>query len=356
MKRPTQRETNPFPYSDSNKRYRTYDYFLRDKFGCKVAKIPLAGDFTCPNLDGKKGTGGCIYCASGSGKFNAPACLPIKEQYDVTPLHVDVNIVENDVLDIEAFKAWRPEFATAEFILEDGNYICGWSVEKMSKSMFNVVNPDKIVERYGADTLRLYEMFLGPINQSKPWDSNGIDGCFRFLRRFWNLFFDKQDNFCVVAGEPTKDSLKTLHKLIKKVTFDIEHFYYNTSVSAFMICVNELNAMKCVSKEIYNDLVVILAPFAPHIAEELWHTLGNTTSVCDAKWPVCNEEYLVEASVNYAISFNGKARFNMSVPNGTSKEEVEKMALAHESSAKWMEGKTPKKVIVVPNKIVNIVI
>ena len=279
----------------------------------------------------------------------------LKKDYDTTQIHVDVNIVSNDVLDLEKFKAWRPEFKDAEFILEDGKYVCGWAVEKMSKSMFNVVNPDDIVEVYGADTLRLYEMFLGPLEQSKPWDTNGIDGVNRFLKKLWGLFF-KGDECVLVDEKASPEALKSLHKLIKKVTFDIEHFSYNTSVSAFMICVNELNAMKCVSKEIYNDLVVLLAPFAPHIAEELWHTLGNTTSVCDAKWPVCNEEYLVEASVNYAISFNGKARFNMSVPNGTSKEEVEKMALAHESSAKWMEGKTPKKVIVVPNKIVNIVI
>jgi leucyl-tRNA synthetase len=279
----------------------------------------------------------------------------LKKDYDTTQIHVDVNIVSNDVLDLEKFKAWRPEFNDAEFILEDGKYVCGWAVEKMSKSMFNVVNPDDIVEVYGADTLRLYEMFLGPLEQSKPWDTNGIDGVNRFLKKLWGLFF-KGDECVLVDEKASPEALKSLHKLIKKVTFDIEHFSYNTSVSAFMICVNELNAMKCVSKEIYNDLVVLLAPFAPHIAEELWHTLGNTTSVCDAKWPVCNEEYLVEASVNYAISFNGKARFNMSVPNGTSKEEVEKMALAHESSAKWMEGKTPKKVIVVPNKIVNIVI
>lgn len=279
----------------------------------------------------------------------------LKKDYDVTPIHVDVNIVSNDILDLDKFKAWRPEFNNAEFILEDGKYVCGYAVEKMSKSMFNVVNPDDIVEVYGADTLRLYEMFLGPLEQSKPWDTNGIDGVNRFLKKMWGLFF-KGDEMIIKEEKASAEALKSLHKLIKKVTFDIEHFSYNTSVSAFMICVNELNSMKCVSKEIYEELVVLLAPFAPHIAEELWHKLGKETSVCDAKWPVCNEEYLVEANVNYAISFNGKARFNMAVPNGTSKEEVEKMALAHESSAKWMEGKTPKKVIVVPNKIVNIVL
>ena len=279
----------------------------------------------------------------------------LKKDYDVTPIHVDVNIVSNDILDLDKFKAWRPEFNNAEFILEDGKYVCGYAVEKMSKSMFNVVNPDDIVEVYGADTLRLYEMFLGPLEQSKPWDTNGIDGVNRFLKKMWGLFF-KGDEMIIKEEKASAEALKSLHKLIKKVTFDIEHFSYNTSVSAFMICVNELNSMKCVSKEIYEELVVLLAPFAPHIAEELWHKLGKETSVCDAKWPVCNEEYLVESNVNYAISFNGKARFNMAVPNGTSKEEVEKMALAHESSAKWMEGKTPKKVIVVPNKIVNIVL
>ena len=221
--------------------------------------------------------------------------------------------------------------------------------------MFNVVNPDDIVEVYGADTLRLYEMFLGPLEQSKPWDTNGIDGVSRFLKKLWGLFF-MGDELVVKEEKATPEALKALHKLIKKGTFDIELFSYITSVSAFMICVNELNSLKCVSKEIYDELVVLLAPFAPHIAEELWHRLGHETSVCDAKWPVCNEEYLVEARVNYAISFNGQARYKLSVPNGTSKEEVENMALAHESSAKWMEGKTPKKVIVVPNKIVNIVL
>ena len=279
----------------------------------------------------------------------------LKKDYDVTPIHVDVNIVSNDVLDLEQFKAWRPEFATAEFILEDDKYICGWAVEKMSKSMFNVVNPDDIVERYGADTLRFYEMFLGPLEQSKPWDTNGIDGVHRFLRKLWNLYFTG-DNANVVERAATKEELKSLHKLIKKVTWDIENVSSNTSVSAFMICVNELTSIKCNCREILQSLSVLLAPFAPHIAEELWHLVGNDTTVFDAQWPVCNEDYLKEDSVTYAVSFNGKARFNMEVAAGTSKEEVEKMALEHESSARWMEGKTPKKVIVVPNKIVNIVI
>ena len=286
---------------------------------------------------------------------NTFVSLNLKKDYDVTPIHVDVNIVSNDVLDIDKFRAWRPEFHDAEFILENGKYLCGYAIEKMSKSMFNVVNPDDIVERYGADTLRLYEMFLGPIEQSKPWDTNGIDGVNRFLKKLWGLFYKGDD--CVITDEkPSAEALKSLHKLIKKVTFDIEHFSYNTSVSAFMICINELSAMKCTSREIYNDLVVVLAPFAPHIAEELWHKLGNDTTVCDAKWPEFNEAYLVEQSVKYVVSFNGKPRFNIEVATGTDKAEVERLALTNDAAAKWLDGKTPKKVIVVPNKIVNVVI
>ena len=279
----------------------------------------------------------------------------LKKDYDTTPIHVDVNIVANDILDVEAFKAWRPEFNNAEFILEDGKYVCGYAVEKMSKSMFNVVNPDDIVDKYGADTLRLYEMFLGPLEQSKPWDTNGIDGVNRFIKKMWNLFY-KGDELLADDSEPTADALKSIHKLIKKVTWDIEHFSYKTSISAFMICVNELGGMKCRSKEVLGKLVVLIAPFAPHIAEELWHAIGNNTTVCDAQWPAFEEKYLVEANVNYAVSFNGKARFNIQVPNGTPREEVEKIALENPNSEKWMDGKTPKKIIVVPNKIVNIVI
>lgn len=280
----------------------------------------------------------------------------LKNQYDVTPIHVDVNIVSNDVLDLEAFKAWRPEYNDAEFILEDGKYICGYAVEKMSKSMFNVVNPDDIVERYGADTLRLYEMFLGPIEQSKPWDTNGIDGVNRFIKKLWGLFY-KGDTLLVNDDIPTADNLKSLHKLIKKVTADIEAFSFNTSIAAFMICVNELTQQKCHSRDILSQLLVVLAPFAPHVAEELWHTaLGNDTSIVDAKWPEYNEEYLVEKNVTYAVSFNGKARFNMEVAADMPREEVEKTALAHEGAAKWLEGKTIRKVIVVPGKIVNIVL
>ena len=300
-----------------------------------------------------QGRSNFVYRINGTNKF---VSLNLKDQYEVTPIHVDVNIVSNDLLDIEAFKNWRPEYNDAEFVLEDGKYICGWAVEKMSKSMFNVVNPDMIVEKYGADTLRLYEMFLGPLEQSKPWDTNGIDGVHRFLKKLWGLFFGNTDTLQVNDAEPTSDELKSLHKLIKKVTFDIEHFSYNTSISAFMICVNELTSLKCSKRAILEPLITLLAPFAPHIAEELWHQLGHDTTICDARWPKHNEEYLKEKSVVYAISFNGKARYNLELPADISKEDAEKAALNHENSAKWMEGKAVKKVIVVPGKIVNIVV
>ena len=286
---------------------------------------------------------------------NTFVSLNLKNNYEITPIHVDVNIVNNDILDIEAFKKWRPEFNTAQFILEDGKYICGWAVEKMSKSMFNVVNPDDIVERYGADTLRLYEMFLGPLEQSKPWDTNGIDGVHRFLKKLWNLFFDN-NNLAVKNNEPTKEELKSLHKLIKKVSWDIENFSFNTSISAFMICVNELSALKSRNKHVLENLLILLTPFAPHISEELWHQIGNVSTICDAQWPILNEDYLKENSVNYAISFNGKARFNLEFSTSASKEDIEKEVLNHPLSAKWIDGKTPKKIIVVPNKIVNIVL
>ncbi len=280
----------------------------------------------------------------------------LKDQYDTTPIHVDVNIVSNDILDTDRFKAWRPEFNDAEFILEDGKYVCGYAVEKMSKSMFNVVNPDDIVERYGADTLRLYEMFLGPLEQSKPWDTNGIDGVNRFLKKLWNLYW-KGDTLRVTDDAPTADNLKSLHKLIKKVTGDIETFSFNTSIAAFMICVNELTAQKCTSRAVLADLLILLAPFAPHIAEELWHSaIGNTTTINDARWPEWNEDYLKEDTVKYAVSFNGKARFTIDVAAGTDKTDVERIALTNEAAAKWLDGKTVAKVIVVPNKIVNVVV
>jgi len=317
--------------------------------------------YVCENEPFKKlinqgmiqGRSNFVYRINGTNTF---VSLNLKDKYEVTPLHVDVNIVSNDVLDIEAFRNWNPEYKTAEFVLENGKYICGWSIEKMSKSMFNVVNPDMIVEKYGADTLRLYEMFLGPLDQSKPWDTNGIDGVHRFLKKLWSICFGNTDSLQLTDGEPTAAELKSLHKLIKKVTFDIEHFSYNTSVSAFMICVNELGALKCNKKAIIEPLLVTLTPFAPHIAEELWHKLGHDTTVCDAQWPAYNEEYLKENMVTYAVAFNGKTRFDMEVPADMSRDEVGQKALAHEFAAKWIEGKTPRKVIVVPGKIVNIVL
>ena len=299
-----------------------------------------------------QGRSNFVYRIQGTNTF---VSLNLKDEYDVTPIHVDVNIVHNDVLDIEKFRNWNPEYKDAGFILEDGKYVCGWAVEKMSKSMFNVVNPDDIVDKYGADTLRLYEMFLGPLEQSKPWDTNGIDGVHRFLKRLWGLYYN--GNELNISDEaPSADELKTLHKTIKKISFDIENFSYNTSVSAFMICLNELYALKCSKKAILEPLSIILAPFAPHIAEEMYHLLGNTTSVCDAQWPKYNEEYLKEDSIKYPISFNGKVRFTLELPADMPKDEVEKNALANEQSAKYLEGKTPKKVIVVPGKIVNIVV
>ena len=286
---------------------------------------------------------------------NTFVTLNKKDEYDVTPIHVDVNMVSSDVLDLERFRAWRPEFKDAEFILEKDKYICGWAIEKMSKSMFNVVNPDDIVERYGADTLRLYEMFLGPVEASKPWDTNGIDGVNRFLKRLWGLFFNG-DEVKLVDEQPNAEELKSLHKLIKKVSGDIENLSYNTSVAAFMICVNELYTLKCNKKAIFDDTVVLLAPFAPHISEELWHVLGHEGTVCDAQWPAWNEEYLKESTVKYTVMFKGRPRYNIEVPAGTDAAEVERVALAHEGAAKWLEGKTPRKVIVVPNKIVNVVV
>ncbi len=287
---------------------------------------------------------------------NTFVSLGLKDGYDVTPIHVDVNLVENDVLDLDRFKAWRPEYATADFILEDGKYVCGWAVEKMSKSMFNVVNPDMIIERYGADTLRLYEMFLGPINQSKPWDSNGIDGCARFLRKFWNLFFDADGAFCVSDETPAKESLKTLHKLIKKVSEDIEVFSYNTAISAFMIAVGELATQKCRSRQVLETVVTLIAPFTPHVAEELWQRLGHTATVCDAPWPAFDEAYLKEDTVTLSVSFNGKTRFTMDFPADASNADVESTVLASEQAAKYLAGMQVVKVIVVPKRIVNIVL
>lgn len=279
----------------------------------------------------------------------------LKDQYDVQPIHVDVNIVSNDKLDLEAFKAWQPDFHNAEFILEDGQYVCGWAIEKMSKSMHNVVNPDTIIERYGADTLRFYEMFLGPLEQSKPWDTNGIDGVHRFLKKLWNLYW-AGDNVKVTDEAASKDELKSLHKLIKKVTADIENFSFNTSVSAFMICVNELTSLATSKREILKPLLILLSPYAPHIAEELWHAIGEEGSVVTAEWPELNEAYLVEDNFTYPVSFNGKTRFMLSLPATLTPQEVEAAVLSAPEAEKWLEGKTPRKVIVVPKRIVNIVL
>ena len=279
----------------------------------------------------------------------------LKEKYDCMPIHVDVNIVSADVLDLKSFRAWRKEFADAEFVLEDGKYVCGWAIEKMSKSMFNVVNPDDIVERYGADTLRLYEMFLGPLEQSKPWDTNGIEGVHRFLRKFWNLFC-AGDTVKLTDEAPTAAELKSLHTLIKKVTADIETFSYNTAVSAFMIYVNEMTQLKCAKRAALEPAVVLLAPFAPHIAEELWHLLGHATTVCDAEWPAYDEKYLVEASLRYPVQFNGKVRYTIDVPADATNEAVQQAALSHELAERYLEGRQPRKVIVVPKRIVNIVV
>ena len=299
-----------------------------------------------------QGRSNFVYRIKGTNNF---VSLNLKDEYDVTPIHVDVNIVHNDILDIDAFRNWSPEYKTAEFILENGKYICGWAIEKMSKSMYNVVNPDDIVDKYGADTLRLYEMFLGPLEQSKPWDTNGIDGVHRFLRRVWSLFY-KNGELNLSDDEPTKEELKTLHKLIKKLSFDIENFSFNTSVSAFMICINELTSLKCNKRLILSQFIICLAPFAPHISEELWHVLGNTNTVCDANWPELNEDYLVEDAFPYSISFNGKSRFVLEFPADATNTEIEDAVLNHQNSQKWIDGKTPKKVIIVPKKIVNVVV
>lgn len=299
-----------------------------------------------------QGRSSLVYRINGTNTF---VSYNLKDEYETSEIHVDVNIVHNDVLDIDRFKAWRPEYETAEFILEDGKYVCGWNIEKMGKRYHNVVNPDDVAEKYGADTLRMYEMFLGPLEQSKPWDMNGIDGVHRFLRKVWSLFY-KGDEFVVADEEPTKEELKSLHKLIKKVSADIESFSFNTSVSAFMICVNELTSLKCSKKAILKELITLLAPFAPFVSEELWSALGNTTSVCDAQWPTFNEEYLAEDSFKYGVAFNGKVRFELDFSADAVQADVEKAVLSHELAQKWLDGKTPKKVVFVPKKMINVVL
>jgi leucyl-tRNA synthetase len=280
----------------------------------------------------------------------------IRNEYETDPIHVDINIVDNDVLDVEAFRKWRPEFSAAEFILEDGKYICGYEIEKMSKSMYNVQNPDDLVERYGADTLRLYEMFLGPLEQSKPWDTKGIEGTARFIKKLWRLYHDNENQFRISNEPATKEELKALHKVIKKIADDIERFSFNTAVSAFMICVNELSDLKCNKRKILEPLCITIAPFAPHIAEELWNLLGHTTSVTQASYPVFNEAHIAENSFEYPVSVNGKMRFKMELPLDMSVSEIEKTVVAAEEAQKWLEGKPPKKIIVVQGKIINMVV
>ncbi len=301
-----------------------------------------------------QGRSNFVYRIKGGG--NTFVSCGLKEGYDTQEIHVDVNLVTNDLLDTEAFKKWRPEFADAEFILEEGKYVCGWAVEKMSKSMYNVVNPDYIIEKYGADSFRLYEMFLGPLEQSKPWNPYGIDGVTKFLRRYWSLFFDGEGRFAVTDEQPTPEEWKILHRTIKKVTQDIENFSFNTSVSAFMICVNELSDLKCRKRAILEPLTILLSPFAPHITEEIWHRLGHDSFVVEAQYPVWEERYLVESTVNYPVSFNGKVRFQLRLPADTDKAGIEKAALGAPEAEKYLDGKSPKKVIVVPGKIVNIVV
>jgi leucyl-tRNA synthetase len=299
-----------------------------------------------------QGCSNFVYRVKGSNTF---VSYGLKDNYDTSALHVDVNIVNNNILNIKHFKRWRPEYETAEFILEDGEYRCGSSVEKMSKSLYNVVNPDDIVVTYGADTLRLYEMFLGPLEQSKPWDTKGIDGVHRFLRKFWRLFHH-EDKFFVSGEAATREELKVLHKIIKKVQSDIESFSFNTAVSAFMICVNELIDFKCNKKEILEPLTIILSPFAPHIAEELWHSLGNAASITKASFPEYDEKVLIENSFEYPISFNGKTRFKMELPLDDSIGQIEEKVLANVQAQKFLDGRQPKKIIIVKNKIVNIVV
>ncbi|SFF07300.1 leucine--tRNA ligase [Thermophagus xiamenensis] len=301
-----------------------------------------------------QGRSNFVYRIKGTNTF---VSYNLKKDYDVTPIHVDISLVHNDILDIEAFKKWSPEYKDAEFVLEEGNkYVCGWAVEKMSKSMFNVVNPDNIIEQYGADTLRLYEMFLGPLEQSKPWDTNGIDGVHKFLRKTWRLFTDREGKLLVSDDKPNRDELKILHRTIAKVTEDIERFSFNTCVSAFMICVNQLSELKCHKREILEPLLILISPFAPHITEELWHLLGHTSSIIDAPWPKSDDQYLKDDTVVYPVSFNGKMRFKLEMPADAKKEELEKAALEHEAANKWLEGKTVRKVIIVPGKIINIVV
>jgi leucyl-tRNA synthetase len=328
---------------------RFWNKFLFD-IGLSVKEEPFRKLINQGKIQGRSSI---AYRIKGTNTFVSAG---MKDQHDVTEMHVDVSMVDADLLDTEAFKSWRPDLAAAEFILEDGKYHCGYAVEKMSKSLYNVVNPDYLIEKYGADTFRLYEMFLGPLEQSKPWDTNGIEGVFRFIRKFWRLYHDEQNNFRVTDGEPTPDELRTLHKTIKKVQEDIERLSFNTAVSTFMICVNELTELKCHKRAILSDLVILVASYAPHMAEELWSLLGNPKSVTMARFPEFNESHLVENTFKYPVSFNGKTRFILELPAGLSVPEIEKAALVAKESEKWLTGNPPRKVIIVPGKIINIVL
>ncbi|MEG2614110.1 MAG: leucine--tRNA ligase, partial [Alistipes sp.] len=326
---------------------RFWNMFLYD-LGCVCEPEPFR---KLVNQGMIQGRSNFVYRIVGTNKF---VSLGLKDAYETQEIHVDVNIVRNDQLDMEAFRAWMPDFKEAEFILEEGKYICGWAVEKMSKSMYNVVNPDLIVERYGADTLRMYEMFLGPLEQSKPWDTNGIDGVHKFLRRFWSRFFDREDRFVLSDDTPTDKELKTLHKTIKKVGDDIENFSFNTSISAFMICLNELG--ECNKRAILEPMTVLLAPFAPHIAEELWHRMGHPTSVCTATFPLFEAKYLTESVFEYPVSINGKMRFKKEYPLDATPAMISEEIVRLPEVEKWLDGKAPRKIIVVPGKIINIVL
>ena len=294
-----------------------------------------------------------VYRIRGQNKF---VSFGLRDQYETDALHVDVNIVNGLELDTDLFKKWKPDFVNSEFILEDGKYICGSAIEKMSKSYFNVINPDKIIENYGADTLRMYEMFLGPLEQSKPWNTSGIDGVYKFLRRFWALIHDSTGNVKVSDEAPTKEELKVLHKTLKKIEQDVDHFSFNTSVSEFMICINELTSLKCNKRAVIEPLVIALSPFAPHISEELWEKLGHQNTVINATYPKVEEKYLIESTFEYPISINGKVRAKMNMALDMPKEDIQKAVLASEVVMKWTEGKPPKKVIIVPGKIVNVVL
>lgn len=325
---------------------RFWNKFLYD-IGWVVEKEPFKKLINQGMIQGRSNF---VYRIKGTNKF---VSYNLKDDYDVTPLHVDVNIVDNDVLDQEAFRKWSPEYKDAEFILENGKYICGTAVEKMSKSLYNVINPDDIIKDYGADTLRMYEMFLGPIEMSKPWDTNGIDGIYKFLRKFWRLYHDEEGNFTWSEEEATKEELKILHKTIKKATEDIEQFSFNTAISAMMICLNELKTKK---RDILEPLIRLIAPFAPHMAEELWHRAGNSSSVVTESFPEYKEEYLKESSITYPVSFNGKVRFQLELPVDIDKEKVEEIVKNHENAQRWLEGKEPRKIIFVPKKIINVVV